>query len=150
MGQLFGPILVSIFNGLDQLMMLIRKFGGKGVSEGAEMKPQHALTIIKKPGIEKHKIRIISGLADGNMKIAVGFDHRQHVAIGNGFIELSLLVFDVLKVLIHDNARAAGIIVKHDREVRPPMKPLEESAKDSLRNILATTKSAIQTILSEA
>ena len=34
--------------------------------------------------------------------------------------------------------------------VRPPMKPLEESAMDSLRDILTTTKSAIQTILSEA
>lgn len=35
-------------------------------------------------------------------------------------------------------------------KVRPPMKPLEESAMDSLRDILTTTKSAIQTILSEA
>ena len=34
--------------------------------------------------------------------------------------------------------------------VRTPMKPLEESAMDSLRDILTTTKSAIQTILSEA
>ena len=34
--------------------------------------------------------------------------------------------------------------------VRPPIKPLEESAMDSLRDILTTTKSAIQTILSEA
>lgn len=34
--------------------------------------------------------------------------------------------------------------------VRPPMKPLEANAKDSLRDILTTTKSAIQTILSEA
>ena len=34
--------------------------------------------------------------------------------------------------------------------VRPPLAPLEESAKDSLRDILTTTKSAIQTILFEA
>ncbi len=34
--------------------------------------------------------------------------------------------------------------------VRPPLAPLEESAKDSLRDLLATTRSAIQTILSEA
>lgn len=34
--------------------------------------------------------------------------------------------------------------------VRPPLRPLEESAMDSLRGILTTTRSAIQTILSEA
>ncbi len=34
--------------------------------------------------------------------------------------------------------------------VRPPLKPLEESAKDSLCDILTTTRSTIQSILSEA
>ena len=34
--------------------------------------------------------------------------------------------------------------------VRPPLKPLEERAMDSLRDILTTTRSAIQTILSES
>jgi len=34
--------------------------------------------------------------------------------------------------------------------VRPPLAPLEESAKDSLRDLLTATRSTIQTILSEA
>ena len=100
MGQLLGPILIPVFNGLDQLMVLAGKFAGQGVAKGAKVEPQHASTIIKQAGIEQRKVRIVSGFADGDMKIAVGFDHCQYVAIGNGFLELGLLILDVLQVLI--------------------------------------------------
>ena len=100
MGQMLGPILIPVFNGLDQLMVLARKFAGQGVAKGAKVEPQHAPTIIKQPDIEQRKVRIVSGFADGDMEIAAGFDHGKYVAIGNGFLELGLLVLDVLQVVM--------------------------------------------------
>ena len=72
-------------------MVLVIQFRGKAVVERAEVKPQKTPALVKQPGKLVSQIAVIGGLRDTDMKIPVGFDHGEHVALRDGGLESSLM-----------------------------------------------------------